>query len=137
MRRRPPKRRRRFISLDITPVVPTGRQLIQGYGDGAFRIAGEAHHGSVLVFTEETQPWPVTEAAAITPDSLSDVLAAKPGLLVIGCGAAFRPPPTGLRDALKAAGVALEWMDTGAACRTFNVLLAEDRGAAAALIAVD
>jgi uncharacterized protein len=79
----------------------------------------------------------VTEAGAISPECLADVLATKPALLVIGCGAAFQPPPPGLRDALRAAGAALEWMDTGAACRTFNVLLAEDRGAAAALIAVD
>lgn len=79
----------------------------------------------------------MTEAGAISPECLADVLATKPALLVIGCGAAFQPPPPGLRDALRAAGAALEWMDTGAACRTFNVLLAEDRGAAAALIAVD
>ncbi len=56
---------------------------------------------------------------------------------MLGCGARFAPPPKGLREGLKAQGVALEWMDTGAACRTFNVLLAEDRGAAAALIAVE
>lgn len=56
---------------------------------------------------------------------------------MLGCGARFMPPPSGLRDALRAMGVALEWMDTGAACRTFNVLLAEDRGAVGALIAVE
>ena len=59
------------------------------------------------------------------------------GILVVGCGAAFEPPPSGLREGLSEKGVVLEWMDTGAACRTFNVLLAEDRACAAALIAVD
>ncbi|MBI1985608.1 MAG: Mth938-like domain-containing protein, partial [Rhodospirillales bacterium] len=43
----------------------------------------------------------------------------------------------GLREDLKQAGLVLEWMDTGAACRTFNVLLAEERACAAALIAVE
>ena len=57
--------------------------------------------------------------------------------VIIGCGAAFEPPPKGLRGSLKEESVALEWMDTGAACRTFNVLLAEDRAAAVALIAVE
>ena len=58
-------------------------------------------------------------------------------ILLVGCGARFGPAPAGLARTLRAAGVALEWMDTGAACRTFNVLLAEDRLAAAALIAVE
>ena len=58
-------------------------------------------------------------------------------ILVVGCGALFEPPPSGLREGLSKKGVVLEWMDTGAACRTFNVLLAEDRACAAALIAVD
>ena len=58
-------------------------------------------------------------------------------ILLIGCGQSFSPPPKGLRQAIKAAGMALEWMDTGAACRTYNVLQLEDRPAAAALIAVE
>ena len=52
-------------------------------------------------------------------------------------GPAFLPSPKGLRESLKDRGLVLEWMDTGAACRTFNVLLAEDRHCAAALIAVE
>lgn len=134
-RRRRPTRRRRLISLDITPAVPTGRQLIQSYGGGRFRIAGMVHEGSVLVAMEQTHAWPVTTVDAITPDSLAPVLGG--GILVIGCGPTFMPPPPDLRGALKDRGVSLEWMDTGAACRTFNVLLTEERDAVAALIAVD
>ena len=124
--------------LDITPQVPVGRQLIQSYGDMRFRIAGQVYEGSVLVFPEKTTPWPVRDAAAATFESLSPILAAATGveILVLGCGRQFLPPPSNLRAALKSAGIALEWMDTGAACRTFNVLLVEDRRAAAALIAV-
>lgn len=57
--------------------------------------------------------------------------------MIVGCGKTFFPPPEAARAVAKAAGVALEWMDTGAACRTFNVLLGEERRVAAALIAVD
>ena len=89
------------------------------------------------MFAEETRSWPVSVAEDISLNTLDAIVAAGAGLLVIGCGTRFQPPPKGLRQALKAQGIVLEWMDTGAACRTFNVLLAEDRGAAGALIAVD
>ena len=112
--------------------------MIQGYGAGKFRIAGQVHEGSVLVFAERTVAWSVGEAADITLESLAEAIGASDvDILIIGCGAAFEPPPKGLREGLKEEGVALEWMDTGAACRTFNVLLAEDRAAAVALIAIE
>lgn len=125
--------------LDVTPSVAAGRQIIEGYGEGRFHIAGGVHSGSVLVFADRTIPWPVGEAAGITIDSLGEVTGAEqpPGVLLVGCGSRFEPPPGGLAKALREAGVALEWMDTGAACRTFNVLLADDRNVAAALVAVE
>ena len=58
-------------------------------------------------------------------------------ILLVGCGPAFVAIPKGLRQALKDTGIALEWMDSGAACRTFNVLIAEERRVAAAILAVD
>jgi len=120
-------------------MVPKGRQLIQAYGEGRFRIAGDAHQGSVLVHPERCHPWAVTAVAEITIDTLSPLLEAGdiPEILLIGCGAVFTGEPAGLRAELKGSGVVLEWMDTGAACRTFNVLLSEERSVAAALIAVE
>ncbi len=75
----------------------------------------------------------------MTPRLLEEVTGAAEGpeILLVGCGPCFLAEPAGLRAALREAGAVLEWMDTGAACRTFNVLLAEDRRAAAALIAVE
>jgi uncharacterized protein len=124
--------------LDITPRLPAGRQLIQGYGDGGFRIAGSVHRGPVLIFPERTVPWSVIGPEGITRDSLAEAAAdASPSrILVVGCGRSFMPPPEGLGASLREAGIALEWMDTGAACRTFNVLLIEGRDVAAALIPV-
>ena len=93
----------------------------------------------MLVFPERTRSWPVTGGEGITLVTLAEVTASGQAadILIIGCGPAFLPVPKGFREGLKAAAVALEWMDTSAACRTFNVLLAEDRACAAALIAVD
>jgi uncharacterized protein len=122
---------------DITPQLPSGRQVIQGYGEGGFRIAGQRHAGSVLVFPERTLPWPVTAVSSITLLSLQPVLAAAGvRVLLIGCGAHMTRLDPALRQELRAAGIGVEAMDTGAACRTFNVLLAEARAVAAALIAV-
>ena len=117
-------------------MVPTGRQLIQRYGEGGFRVSDVAYQGSLLVFPEKIQAWAVTVCHDISIDSLADAIGGSPLILVIGCGATFMPPPKNLRTALKDIGTSLEWMDTGAACRTFNVLLAEGRCAVTALIAV-
>lgn len=126
------------MGLDINPLIPAGRQLIQGYGDGRFRIANKVHSGSVLVFPEYTIAWPVDDAMSVTVDSLRPVTTGDPvtDILLVGCGAHFLAAPTGLAQRLRAEGVIMEWMDTGAACRTFNLLLTEERRVAAALIAV-
>ena len=124
---------------DVTPRLPPGRQMIQGYGGGGFRIAGTVHKGSVLVFAERTVAWDPTAPEQITREALSEVVEGpeEVTILLVGCGRRPQPPPAGLAAALREHGIVLEWMDTGAACRTFGVLLTEDRPVAAALIAVD
>ena len=124
--------------MEITPLVPAGRQLIQTYGNGGFTIAGIHHVGSVLVFPEHTQTWPVSAIETVTRQHLQVVAdtGTEIDFLLLGAGievSFFRPE---LRLHLSDAGIAVEVMDTGAACRTFNVLLAEGRRIAAALIAV-
>ena len=124
--------------MEITPAIPQGRQVIDSYGPGRFRISSVTYAGSVLVFPERTQAWPVTTMAGLALDSLSDVLAAEPPveILLIGCGPRLVPIPGTLKNALRARGIGSDAMDTGAACRTFNILLSESRRVAAALIAL-
>ncbi len=124
--------------VDITPLIPVGRRLIQGYGGGGFRISGLDLAGSVLVFPDRTLPWPVTTADEIRLESFAEILSADPAveILLIGCGPQASMLAANIRHALSDKGVSAETMDTGAACRTFNVLMAEDRAVAAALIAV-
>ncbi|MBM09998.1 MAG: hypothetical protein CMF69_10575 [Magnetovibrio sp.] len=124
------------MSLDITPVVPSGSQFIQSYGDGGFRISDITYQGSVLVFPEKTEAWPIIDSHDVSIANLADAIVNRPLILLVGCGATFHPSPISLRNALKDVGTALEWMDTGAACRTFNVLLSESRNVVSALIAV-
>lgn len=124
--------------MEITPEIPQGRQVIESYGPGRFRISGVSHGGSVLVFPERTVTWPVSAMADLSPEAFSEVLAADPAveILLIGCGPRLMPLPGALRSTLRAQGIGCDVMDTGAACRTFNVLLAEARRVAAALIAL-
>lgn len=126
--------------MDVTPLIPAGRQIIETYGDGRFRIANILHEGSVLVFPGQTLPWRVTDMAGLTVAALAPISqAAKSGeveLLLVGCGPRLAMIPRDLRATLRAEGIVIEPMDTGAAARTFNVLMAEGRRVAAALIAV-
>lgn len=124
--------------MDITPVVAADRQLIHGYGDCGFTISGIRHEGSVLVLPKQTLAWPVTAVADVTVESLAPLLAAepRPAVLMLGCGKGMSLLPREVKAALRAAGIVVEPMDTGAACRTYNVLLTEGRDVAAALIAV-
>ncbi|HJQ58943.1 MAG TPA: Mth938-like domain-containing protein [Vineibacter sp.] len=130
------------MSLPTDKTLPTPdpreRQLIQTYGPGRFRISDVDYDGAVLVLPQRTEAWAVAAATDIAPDNLAAVIAATPAIevLVLGCGskASFIPPSR--RAALKAHGIVLEVMDTGAACRTYNVLLAEGRRVAAALVPV-
>lgn len=118
---------------------PRGQpQVIESYRGLSFRISGIRHAGSVLVLRDEAVAWPVTALEDIDIDALSSRLAAAGvELLLLGCGRQLRPVPPALRQGLKAHGVAVEPMDTGAACRTFNVLAGEERLVAAALIAIE
>jgi len=124
--------------MDVTPTVPEGKQVVEGYGDGRFRITGEVHEGSVIVFPERTVTWPVAAFADMTVESLAAVTHgnADVDLLLIGCGHKMQLVTKAFRQPVRDAGVVIEPMDTGAACRTFNVLMAEERRVAAALIAV-
>jgi uncharacterized protein len=118
--------------MDLTPLIPVGRQIIERYSADGFQVSGLVYAGPVLVFTDRTMPWenPAVSAAGLAPV----VEHGGVELVLIGFGKRGVPVAPALRAALKAHGIGLEAMDTGAACRTYNLLLAEDRLVAAALL---
>jgi uncharacterized protein len=124
--------------MDITPLVPQGSQVIDSYGAGMFRIAGVVHAGSVFVLPDRTLFWEAVSLDKLTIDDFQPLLAVDQpfDVLLLGCGERMQMPPDALRSGLRGHGIAVDPMDTGAACRTFNVLLAEGRRVAAALIAL-
>ena len=112
---------------------------VDAYGDGGFRLSGVRHEGSVLIVQDEARPWPVQALADLTPESLAEVFAAGPReveFVLLGVGRVNALPPRPVRDALAKAGIGLEFMDTPTAARMYNVLTAEGRRLACALIAV-
>lgn len=115
-----------------------GTAPIDAYGNGGFRFAEMSHQGSILCLPSGIYAWSFDGAALLTRSDLASVLAelAPPGFLLLGTGPHQIFPSPDIRAAFVEAGVGLEAMSTGAACRTYNVLLAEGRPVAAALVAV-
>jgi uncharacterized protein len=120
--------------LDVTPLVAKDRQVIESYGASGFRVSGHSYDGAILVLPQATYAWPVTALADIAAATLAPAIDAGIRILLLGCGRHTLPVPPALRQELRARGVVIDAMDTGAACRTYNVLLAEDRLVAAALL---
>lgn len=122
--------------MDFNPALPEDRQYITGYGDGAFTISNVRHTGPVIVLPDATSAW--AHGKPLTESDFAIVLQASPvpEILLLGTGTAIRHPGPALLRALEARGIVLDVMDTGAACRTYNVLLSEERRVGAALIPV-
>lgn len=123
--------------MDVTPAIPKDKQVITGYGEGGFKINNVFTEGSLLVFPDQSLSWNVTKADELTPESLQAVIDnGMVELLLIGTGRniAFIEPD--IKQMLKSKNIGTDIMDTGAACRTYSVLVSEERRVAAALIAV-
>lgn len=112
---------------------------LDAYGNGGFRFAGLSHRGSLLCLPGGMFAWPVDTPAAITIESLASVLTAADDIdvLLIGLGKDITGLDPAVRAALRERSIIVEAIATGGAVRTYNVLLAEHRAVAAALIAVD
>ena len=124
--------------LDITPKIPDGKNIIESYGDGGFKVSGEKHQGSIIILPDYIFPWNISSFDEIATDSLEDIISRHDqiDILLIGCGNEFRFMNNAIISELKSHNISVDSMDTGAACRTYNVLLAEERNIAAALIAI-
>jgi uncharacterized protein len=116
-----------------------GRHRIEDYGGGGFRFGDMSHRGSILALPGGVRAIDAACCADID-EKLIDLALADPGgldLLIVGTGESLSPLPTALRNRLRAAGSGCESMATGAAVRTYNMLLDEGRRVGALLIAVE
>ena len=121
-----------------TPHLPTPAP-IDAYGNGGFRFGGMSHRGSIICFPDGMWAWPVTSFKDVDADTLAQAFARGDTLDVFLIGAGRDPVllPPRLREMFHDLSISIDVMTTGAAVRTYNVLLAENRRAGAALIAVE
>jgi uncharacterized protein len=126
------------VASPDTPHFP-GSAQIDAYGNGGFRFAGMSHRGSLLCLPDGIWAWSVTSPEGLSDTVLAQILtqAAELDFVLIGTGCDQWIMPEALRQRFRDLGLIADTMTTGAAVRTYNVMLAERRRVAAALIAVD
>ncbi|MGC1459793.1 MAG: MTH938/NDUFAF3 family protein [Steroidobacteraceae bacterium] len=112
----------------------TDVNLIRGYGPGEVRIGELVHHAPCIVTAQQlVLDWQVRDLASLVVADLGVIFALKADVVLLGTGARQIFPERAIRQAFAAHQVGLEVMDLGAACRTYNILVQEERRVAAVL----
>ncbi len=117
--------------MQLHEITFEGQPPIDGYGPGFFRVMGEAHTGGLFVSKDGAQAWDGYSDLAPLIASCADY-----DVIFVGTGAEIAPLPKAVRAALEEAQVPFEVMGTPSACRTYNILLSENRRVALAALAV-
>lgn len=121
------------LSLDDN----SARYTIRAYGPGHVVINEETIRASVVVLPERLlRDWPPATFEELTAEHIERLLALEPEIILLGTGGRMHFPHPRTLAAAAAQGVGLEVMDTAAACRTYNILAAESRNVAAALLMI-
>lgn len=125
--------------MDITPVIPKKSQLIESYGDNNFKISGIVYPHSIIITPDQVRKWQIDCIEALDSESFSFLFEkdAAIELLLVGCGSRFQPLSSSIRSLFRSKKINVDSMDTGAACRTYNILMAEGRRVAAALMTIE
>jgi uncharacterized protein len=117
---------------------PSSLYTFSGYGEGFVMINGQRHEGEntggLIVMPEQLLPWSVAGFDALTEADFQGFLELNLEILLLGTGPKQRFPHPRLTRALAAKRVGVEAMDLQAACRTYNILMAEERRVAAAIL---
>jgi uncharacterized protein len=108
--------------------------VVTGLGPGWVRIGTREYRASIVVTADTVADWAPAGIDALTEEDFAPLLAHRPDVVLVGTGAAIRYPHPRLTRALADAGIGVEVMDTAAACRTYNILVAEGRRVVAALV---
>jgi len=113
---------------------PSGVNTITGYGEGYVVVNGERRDSSVVVLPDRIESWQVSQFEGLAESDFVFLKNLGAEIVLLGTGSRQRFPHPRLTAALAQAGIGLEVMDVQAACRTYNILVAEERKVAAALL---
>ena len=123
--------------MDVTPLIAEGQQIIQSYAAGVFRISGVTYESGIFVYPHKTVEWQAPNLFSdLTIEHFQELIddADNIDVILLGVGNQMKLFNPALKQELSEKGLALDVMDTGAACRTYNVLMAEGRRVVAALL---
>jgi uncharacterized protein len=121
-----------MVQFTLEP--PSQANLIRGYSDRELRIGQlRVTRSCIVTATQLITEWPPLSFGELAPEHLDMIFALEPELVLLGTGTTQRFASMALRGAFVRRRVGLEVMELGAACRTFNVLVQEERRVAAAL----
>ncbi len=109
--------------------------LVRSYERGRIRVRDQYYDCPLIIDRHHVQAWLAENIETLDLAQLETALADRPEVLLLGCGAVRIQPPQRLIADLGARGIGLEVMDSGAACRTYNILACENRSVVAALLA--
>lgn len=125
--------------IQIRPAHFPGRAPIDAYGNNGFRFADMSHRGSLLCLPSGIHGWEATNIDDLSQEYFAKIIeqASEIQVLLIGTGDGMRVLPPHLKAMFREAGISVDTMSTGAAVRTYNIMLTEDRAVAAAFIAVE
>jgi uncharacterized protein len=113
---------------------PSGVQLVTAYGDDYVVVNGVRHADSIVLLPSRVVDWGGHVFASLTKEDFAFLSTLQAEIVLLGTGARQRFPHPRLTGALAQARIGLEVMDVQAACRTYNILVAEERRVAAALL---
>lgn len=123
--------------MRVSEIEYEGPPPIDSYGGGGFRLKEAFREGHLFITPATVATWAVEEGA-MTSDAFAPIIAeaADIDVLLVGMGEEIAALPRDAREAIEVAGIGVEVMSTSSACRTYNILLAEDRRVAVAVIAI-
>lgn len=114
---------------------PSADYVFGDYGDGRLKVNETPYDSSLVIFPDALHTdWPVTSVDDLEVRHFEEIIARSPDIVLLGTGSLQKFPTVDLRRSLVQAKLNLEVMDTAAACRTYNLLVAEGRDVAAAVI---
>lgn len=120
--------------MKLHATAPGALNSFSGYGEDYVLVNGQRHTASMIVMPEQVLPWRATSFEALEAEDFAVLLGLKPEILLLGTGPRQRFPAPALVRALTDQRIGIEAMDLKAACRTYNILMAEGRVVAAALV---
>lgn len=120
--------------MKLQPSNNSFQKTFTAHGPGYVAVNGQRYDHPIIVTEDQVREWSATDFASLTEAHFAELLALQPEIVILGTGKTLQFPHPQLYRQLIEARIGVECMDTPAACRTYNILMAEGRKVAAAIL---